>query len=211
MLQWDAIYKRGPKAYKYYDLLHPHEDMPRIAAFLKARKARRVLDLGCGSGRNFFYLDRFGFDVAGIDIASAGIRAIRKRLKRTDARVGDIYKPLPYPHASFDAVISVQVLQHSTAPSIKRAIQEMHRILRPGGVIFVTVGGRISKGKVRFCLVQTARRIAPNTYVPTDGGEKGLTHFIYNQKLLREHFKGFRTLGLWKDSKDYYCLLAQRR
>ncbi|HIH23864.1 TPA: class I SAM-dependent methyltransferase [Candidatus Woesearchaeota archaeon] len=210
MLQWDEIYKKDPTTYKYYDLLQPHEDMPRIAALLKKRKATRVLDLGCGSGRNLFFLDKLGFDVAGIDIAPAGIKTIKDRIKGVDAKVGDIYTRLPYPDASFDAVISVQVLQHNTAPNIKRAIAEIRRILKPGGILFLTVGGRISKNKVRFCLVLTAKKIAPNTYVPTNGDEKGLTHFIYNKKLLREHFKDFTMLDIWKDSKDYYCVLFER-
>ena len=106
MLQWDEIYKKDPTTYKYYDLLQPHEDMPRIAALLKKRKATRVLDLGCGSGRNLFFLDKLGFDVAGIDIAPAGIKTIKDRIKGVDAKVGDIYTRLPYPDASFDDRIS---------------------------------------------------------------------------------------------------------
>jgi len=208
MLQWNEIYKRNPKSYKYYSLTKPHRDLAKVSRCFK--KGGAVLDLGCGSGRNMFYLCEKGFKVSAIDIAPEGIRQIKKTLKKSDAVVGNVYKRLPYKNEQFDAIISIQVLQHATEEKIKSAIKEMHRILKPGGYIFVTVCGRLSKGKVRYVLVKTAKKIAPNTYVPTIGGETGLTHFIYNKKILLKHFKAFITVDLWKDERDYYCILAKK-
>ena len=81
-------------------------------------------------------------------------------------------------------MISVQVLQHGKVNEIKGVIKEIRRILKPKGVIFVTLCGRISNGKVRDYLIKTAKKIAPRTYAPTKGNEVGLTHFIYNKKIM---------------------------
>ena len=209
MKHWNRIYQ-NPEEYTYYDLGTPHEDLSYIASSFNERGVSTILDLGCGSGRNLFFLHEKAFFLSGIDIAPEGIRTIRKRIPDADVRVGDIYEPLPYPDASFDAILSIQVLQHATEDKIVCAINEMERILRPGGFIFVTVCGRYANGKERYCLVRTARKVASHTYVPTIGEEKGLTHFIYTKRKLREHFSNFRTIEQWKDSRDYYCLLVQK-
>ncbi len=210
MAHWDKVYKKGKK-YDYYDLNSPHPDMKKAAGIFKKNKIKKILDLGCGSGRNLIYLHNKGFEVEGIDIARKGIKRIKENLgSSVKLKVADIYKRLPYKDESFDAVISVQVLQHNKEPAIKRAIDEIYRILKPGGLIFVTVCGRISKGKVRLFLVKSAKKIAANTYVPTQGHEAGLTHFIYSKKRILEHFRMFKKIKLWKDDKDYYCLLARK-
>jgi SAM-dependent methyltransferase len=208
MKQWDSIYRKG--GYKYYDVEVPHEDMKTVASFLKSRKCREILDLGCGVGRNLIYLLKQGFSVHGLDYSPTAIR----KLKSTGIKnvtVADMFSRLKYPSGSFDAIISVQSLQHGRKEQITRAIKELGRVLKPKGLIFITLAGRISRGKVRLCLVKTARKIAPNTFVPTMGDEIGLVHFIFNRPLIRKQFSGFKILRLWKDSRDYYCFIAEKK
>jgi diaminopimelate decarboxylase len=68
---------------------------------------------------------------------------------------------------------------------------------------------RKAHGKVRPVIVQTAKKIAPNTYVPTIGDEIGLPHFIYNESLVKKHYKDFQIVEKWKDSRDYFCFIAK--
>ncbi|MBU1205175.1 MAG: class I SAM-dependent methyltransferase [Nanoarchaeota archaeon] len=215
MFQWDKIYKKEGKKYGYYDIFKPHEDMPNVLTIFKKQKVKRVLNLGCGAGRNLVYLLEKGFDMYGIDCAPEGLRIIKERLKKEKRKcnlnLGNIFNKLPYEDNFFDAVISVQVLQHGKISEIKRAIKEIERVLKPGGLIFITLSGRISKGRVRPYLIKTAKKIAPRTYVPTMGNEKGLTHFIYNKKLIKKHYHNFKILKIWKDSRDYYCFIAQNK
>lgn len=209
--QWNEIYKKDSSAYNYYDLTKAHEFMPKLLKVLKEHKANRILDLGCGSGRNFLCLHSSGLDVYGLDIAEEGIKTVKRSVKENieeKLMVRDIYQKLPYSDNFFDAIISIQTLQHGTENQILSTIKEIKRVLKPGGIIFITVSGRISKGKIRYCLVKTAKKIAPHTYVPTLGDEQGLTHFIYTKTILLNHFRKFKIINLFKDSKDYYCLIA---
>lgn len=214
MKQWDTIYKKEGSNYKYYDIIKPHEDIGEVLKFFKKEKVRRILDLGCGVGRHVVFFANHGFEVYGIDISKNGLKILKKSLKNSNGNVklqiGDIFKKLPYEDKFFDAIISVQVLQHGKLSKIKRAISEIERVLKPNGVIFITLSGRYSKGKTRFCLVKTAKKIAPRTYVPTMGNEKGLPHYIYDKKTIRKHFSNFRFLRMWNDENDYYCVLARR-
>jgi SAM-dependent methyltransferase len=215
MDQWNEIYKKEGTNYQYYNIIEPHQDMPKVAEFLKSTGAKRVLDLGCGAGRNLIYLAQQGFDTYGMDIAPEGLKIIRENLAKNklqaDLKEGNVFAPLPYPDEFFDGVISVQVLQHGTEQQILAATKEIDRILKNHGIIFITLSGRISKGKVRLILVKTAKKIAPNTYVPTQGNEIGLTHFIYSKQMIKHHYRNFKISTMWKDDKDYYCFLAVKR
>jgi len=215
MLQWNKIYKKEGKKYGYYNIFKPHEDMSKVLTIFKKQNVKRVLDLGCGAGRNLIYLSKKEFDMYGIDCAPEGLKIIKENLKKEKTscslKLGNIFNKLPYKNNFFDAVISVQVLQHGKVNEIKKAIKEIERVLKPGGLIFITLSGRISKGKIRECLVKTAKKIAPRTYVPTMGNEKGLTHFIYNKKVIKKHYYNFKILKIWKDSRDYYCFIAQNK
>ncbi len=212
---WNDIYKKEGTGYQYYNILEPHKDMPRMAEVFRKKGVEKVLDLGCGAGRNLVYLASRGFKAYGMDIAPEGLKIIRENLSKagldSELRRGDVYERLPYPDGFFDAVVSVQTLQHNTEDKIISAIGEIKRVLRPGGLVFVTLSGRLSQGKVRLFLVKTAKKIAPNTYVPTQGNEMGLTHFIYSRERVREHFKDFTIEEMWKDDKDYYCFLGSKK
>lgn len=187
--------------------------MSRIVRFFKKQGVKRVLDMGCGAGKDLVFLAKNGFEVFGIDIAPEGLKFIKAQLKKfklkSNFKVGNVFDRLPFQSNFFDAVISVQVLQHGKVDKIKKAIKEIERVLRPGGFVFITLCGRLSKGKVRYCLVKTAKKIAPHTYVPQIGNEKGLVHFIYNKNIIKEHYNNFKIVSFCRDDKDYYCFLAQ--
>ena len=212
---WNKVYKAGVKNYAYYDFSKPHPDLNRFTRILKKSNKQQVLDLGCGAGRNLIPLVKSGFTVQGIDNAGEGLKIIKKALGKRTSQVKlaqrDIYKKLPFAPSSFDAIIAIQVLQHASEKKIIECIGELSRILKDEGLIFITVCGRYSKGKLREYLVKTAKRTAPHTYVPTKGDENGLTHFIYNKALIKKHFRGFQLLAIWKDKKDYYCFIAKKK
>lgn len=213
--KWNDIYKKNPADYKYYDINQPHQDMPLVEKELRRLNAKRVLDLGCGVGRNLFYLLDKGYELTGFEYAPEGLKNIREKLKKekktAELAFGSFYKRLPFKDAHFNSVVCVQSLQHGTEKEIRAGIKEIERVLAPKGVIFITLAGRTSKGKVRLFLVKTAKKIAKNTFVPTQGPETGLTHFIYTQALIRKHFRNFDIKKIWRDDKDYYCFIAHKK
>lgn len=213
--KWNSIYKKGVKNYGYYDVTEPHEDMDKVIKIFKKKRVKRVLDLGCGAGRNLLYLAQKKFEVYGIDISEEGIKFIKKSLKkkglRANLKIGNVFEKLPYPDNFFDAIISVQVLQHGSLNQIKKAIKEIERVLKPKGLLFVTLCGRYYKGKVRYCIVKTAKKFAPKTYIPTIGEEAGTLHYVYDKSTLKKHYKNFKEIDLWKDQKDYYCFLGENK
>lgn len=96
----------------------------------------RVLEVGCGTGGLSAALALAGFEVVGIDIDGDGVRACRARARRHPETSQEFHvargESLPFPDASFDAVVSNQVCEH--VPDRAGLARECHRVLRRGGV-----------------------------------------------------------------------------
>ena len=120
---------------------------------------KRVLDLGCAGGFLAEALDERGARVTGIDPAEEAIRAARDHAAETgrdiayDVGVGE---DLPYTDMSFDAVASVDVLEH--VQDLDKVLSEVARVLKPGGHFFYDT---INRNPVaRFAAITVAEDIA---------------------------------------------------
>jgi ubiquinone/menaquinone biosynthesis C-methylase UbiE len=217
MKQWNKIFKKYGKVFP-----EPQEDMTDVIDLFKKHRVKKVLDLGCGTGRHVVYLAKNGFKVYGFDIAEEGIKIAKEWLKKeklqADLRVGSIYKKLPYRDNLFDAVISTNTIHHEKIENIRKAIGEIERVLRPRGLIFITVRKRkFRKFYPKFTIIERYRQqkcrykvLDSRTYVPIEGGEKGLIHYLFNKKLIRKEFKDFKILNIWVNSdKRHYCFLGE--
>jgi SAM-dependent methyltransferase len=197
---WDAIFRERGRVFT-----HPQEDMPALADAL--RGATTVLDLGCGTGRHVVYFAERGFAVSGLDSSPEGLRltadALRVAGRTADLRLGDMYAPLPYADAAFDAVVAVQVIHHARLAAIRQLVAELHRVLKPGGVVFASVP------KLRNQATQF-REIEPGTYLPLDGREAGLPHRFFTPEELRAVFHQFVVDDMHLDGTNHYCLLGHK-
>ncbi len=130
----------GARAAGYSDVaMDAYEDRLRRAAIerLVGRGGgRRLLDAGCGSGRWSIRLAEAGWIVTGADI-SHGLLALAPSAPNVTYVQGSI-QDLDLPTATFDAVLSVTVLQHITDErSFDAAVDNLLRMLRPPGVLAV--------------------------------------------------------------------------
>ncbi len=201
--RWNDIYT------SFDAILEIDENMSRIADLFQESNIKTILDLGCGAGRHTAYLTQKGFDVYGIDIAGEGVKKARHLLieKGLPANlcIGSINR-LPYTDNSFDSIISVRVIHHGRIEAIRKTIQEMERVLTSHGFIFVAVRKRIAKKERR-----PSKEIAPHTYVPVDGSEKDIVHYLFTKEILKKEFRNFKIHDIWVDTKKYYCLLGQKK
>jgi SAM-dependent methyltransferase len=107
--------------------------IPAFAEFDRWR-GKQMLEVGVGLGTDFVRFVRAGADAHGVDLTEAAVDLVRRRLALeqldADVRVGDA-EALPFPDESFDLVYSWGVLHHT--PETRRALDEVRRVLRPGG------------------------------------------------------------------------------
>jgi len=118
-------------------------------------REKEILDVGCGTGAILKQLGNPEKNV-GIDLAPEAISFCRQR-GLDNVRQGDI-GALPFADASFDAVICSSVLYHQWVSDIPGAAREMHRILRPGGLLLINVPAFPFLHSAHDEAVMTARR-----------------------------------------------------
>ncbi|MCK5699121.1 MAG: class I SAM-dependent methyltransferase [Candidatus Aenigmarchaeota archaeon] len=203
MGNWESIFKKSGKVF-----LKTQEDMKKLISLLKKEKSKKILDLGCGSGRHVILLAKHGFDVYATDVSKAGLKMTRKWLRdeNISAKLKEhsCYEKFPFKDNYFDAVISTQVIHHNFHDKVKFCILEIERVLKSEGIVFVTVSG--DKYRTRATKFDMPE---PRTYIPLNGREKGLPHYFYTKKLMRRDFKNFKILSLHKDKGDHWCLLGR--
>lgn len=111
-----------------------------IFEYVDPRDDMCILDLPCGRG---FYIKMFRYvsqcQLIGVDLDWDVIQKAKRNVAHLDMvalQQGNIYN-IPYPNSSFDAVILSEVLEHIDDDA--RGLRETFRVLKPGGVVAVTV------------------------------------------------------------------------
>ena len=100
----------------------------------------RVLDFGCSSGRHLRVLQAWRPDVRwlGCDPNATAVHWASEHLPGVELFASPVDPPLELPETSLDAVFAISVWSHFAAAAAERWLDEMHRLIRPGGVLVFT-------------------------------------------------------------------------
>ena len=96
----------------------------------------RALDLGCGNGKTVSTLIDEGFEVTGIDFSSVAVEQCRKNFPDSRFEVASACN-LPFEDDSFDYITAVHVLEHLNDEELSKAVDEIYRVLKKGGHVFI--------------------------------------------------------------------------
>lgn len=153
----------------------------------------KVLDVGCGNGRHLVFFAEQGFDVSGIDISREAIEIaeawINKKELNADLMVGDV-KSLSFDANSFDLVISYGVLDHVPFSDALIAMDEIKRVLSPGGMLFLTLRSTDDSEFGR------GEKVGKNTYKLEEGYEKGIIQHYFDFNEIKDLFKDFKIIDI---------------
>ncbi len=103
-----------------------------VRTYLKDKPGARLCDLPCGAGALSAQLAAGGLDVIAVDIAAVE----PFKFERERRRLHDCNRGLPFADAELDAVVSVEGIEHLENPT--GFLRECARVLRPGGLLFLT-------------------------------------------------------------------------
>ena len=183
MKNWGSLYEERGVVQR-----EPSAKVVEAVTFFREAKAKTILDLGCGTGRHSALLQRTGFKVYGCD-SSATALGIARALPQAQFQQCDMGL-LPYQDECFDGIVCHAVIQPGTIATIKKTIEEIHRVLKTGAVLFLTV---ISTEHPEYL---TGREIEPGTKMNIDAIDGDMPHHYFTESEMRDFFGGFTILKL---------------
>jgi SAM-dependent methyltransferase len=140
----------------------------------------RVLDAGCGGGRNLIYFLRSGYDVCGVDSSTEAIAHVRAlasglapHLPADNFRV-EAVEAMSFADAGFDVVVSSAVLHFARDEEHWQGmVREMWRVLKPGGVFFARLASSVG-------VEEQIERLEGRRYHLPDGSDR----FLVDDRML---------------------------
>ena len=152
----------------------------------RIRPGMRVLDAGCGTGRNLVYLLQSGFDVFGVDADGESIEAARRlaaqlapHLPAENFRLEPVER-MSFPDGFADVVLCSAVLHFARDDEQFMAmVREVWRVLRPGGLLFCRLASSIG-------MEERVVRLAGRRFSLPDGSERYLVDESILMDLTRE-------------------------
>ena len=126
---------------------------------------RRVLDLGCGPGRDAGFLGQLGCQVAGLDLSAGMLAEARQRLPGTPLICAD-QRHLPLAPGSFDGVWACASLLHLPRAEFPSTLAQVSRLLRrPGGILHLAM--KVGQGE-RWVTDEAGHRYFFAYYSPSE-------------------------------------------
>lgn len=122
---------------------YPSESVIRFVARnfyqSKLRAEVRILEIGCGTGANLWFLAKEGFSAYGIEGSPTAVAQATTFLEKENLKAaitqGDIIN-LPYENEYFDAVLDVECLCCNNFVNTKKILKEVSRVLKPDGLLY---------------------------------------------------------------------------
>ncbi len=193
---WERIYRqKGDLGYGV---------LPRIRGASKEFRLKnytRILDLGCGTGRHSIYLAKQGFSVVASDIAPTGLSIARNKartlgLNNIEFKLHDM-RSIPLANDYIDGVICIWVLHHGTLEDIKTTISEIHRILKPDGMVITDLSSVDTES------YGIGKEIECNTFVGDKKDEEDVPHHYTTREELTRLFSPFKQYKIRLCTKFY--------
>lgn len=110
----------------------------KVYTILKENNLKKILDIGCGNGRDSLYFAGKCFNITALDFSDSGTKIlkdsdIKKKIKCVNQDIRDIN----FPAESFDAIYSHLSLHYFTDEELEKILKKLHNILKKDGYIFI--------------------------------------------------------------------------
>lgn len=195
---WEECWQQGTVAeYEtylsgYYRLKSP------VADLFQSHNVKTVCDAACGFGAYSLMLASYGFLVEGFDISPTSVEVTKELLQKYDIDTSK-YKVASIVDTGyekeFDAVTAHSVLDHLSVADAKRALDELLRIAKPGGLVMISFDG-IEEDDLELPHEVTA----DGSFLYKDGNRNGMLFHYYEEEELETWLAPYSII--WKQTNS---------
>lgn len=180
-MNWNELFK-----YEENRWLAPAQLVLDSIELFKNADVQNILDLGCGCGRNIIPYLKNGFTVSASDISEVAINAAKSYVLEVCNSDEVLFEKcgmtqLLFKDSSFDAVVSISVINHGFKEDVLKAISEINRVLKVGGFLLLTV---ISKEHITF---GSGQLVEKDTFITDKGIDAGIPHHFMDELTLENY------------------------
>lgn len=148
----ERVAEPEPEIFLWTGLADAHmvlETLERVGP--RPTRRLRVLDFGCGCGRQLRFLAGLDhrLEVHGVDVNPDLVAWCSGHLEGIEVVLGEPTPPLPHPDGFFDFVYSLSVFTHLGEAGTRTWLEEMARVIAPGGVILLTIHGPLAIARIK--------------------------------------------------------------
>ncbi len=111
-------------------------DNKYIDIFLNSLNGKKILDVGCGNGKDCKYILEKGFNINGIDLSIGMLNIAKEKVPNCNFEIMDITK-ITYPDDSYDGIISNCSLFHIPVEELPKTLKSFKRVLKPDGKLLL--------------------------------------------------------------------------
>lgn len=175
----------------------PAPEVFYLAENWKSKNFKSILDVGCGWGRNAIFLAKHGFKLDGFDLSKTSVDTTIEKAKEqgidfSNFVVADMLK-FPYNDNTFDALLAMNVISHTDKEGFLKILNEIKRVLKPGGEAYFTLGSKESY----WFNNPVCTYVDENTRIRIeDGPENGIPHFYIDDEDCKTLFNDFKIIKI---------------
>ena len=209
MTIWNNIYNHYFKGGQAWASLS-EEIHPQFIQFThhSIDNLKYALDIGCGTGKYLKLLQTKGVKTAGLDSSKTAVKITRTELGDDSIIYCSNMYDFKIPQNRYDLIISISTIHHGTKTQIQTLINQIHQAIIDQGKIFITLPEKTSSH--RWSSFKDHQIIAPGTYTPLSGPEKGLPHSFYTHTEIQQLFSQFKDLHIILDHRGRWVIQATK-
>jgi len=206
MNYWDRTWANFDVSY-YKKYINPSRDYVFIDYFRKFG-VKTVCDIGCGFGRYSAVLGYHQFEVYGIDISDYAIKITEEILKSLGLTYRQFKKcemtNIQFEDNMFDGVTAHAVIDHLTLIEAQRSINEISRIVKPNGLVYISFDGLSDED-----IDSDHETLEDGSMVYKNGDREGLLFRYYEDNEIEQLLNGYTILYFGKNNRGDRDIIYQ--
>ncbi len=185
MADWNDLFKNRELV-----ISGPNENLVKYFEALKKNSIRKIIDLGCGTGRHSIYFAEKGYFVHAVDSSINALEILKQNIKPAyNIKVSQFdLKDLSGIQEKYDFAVCVNVLSHGKYREIEKMFYEIENIIEDGGILFLII---TPVEFYQYVSGSETIEVEKNSFLHIDAPDGDIVHHFFTEEEVRLLLKNY--------------------